>query len=129
MLPDEPGPQSDKTHGSEPEISGDQADLPSERKRLPAGWRPEHASRKGPLHVFVDEPDPNVTPSLFADKRYGTFRKQMTLAVGVAVFFIALFAILYWLRPLFFPSETRPSLDAAEPAKEAASSSSGSARD
>jgi tetratricopeptide (TPR) repeat protein len=68
-------------------------------KKLPAGWQPGRAGAKAPQPVFVDEPDPNQSPSPFADKRYGPFRKQMALMAGVALAAGGLFLILFWFRP------------------------------
>ena len=108
MLPSDPEPPSDDSDRSEPENPEEEADSLPERKKLPAGWKPEHANSKKPVHVFVDEPDPTVTPSLFADKRYEGFRRQMVLAAVVAVLFFIALGVLYWFRPLFFPFEELP---------------------
>lgn len=91
----EPAPES------EPEgAENDAAEEASEpRKKLPAGWAPARGDRKKPVPVFVDEPDPSVTPSLFADKRYELFRKQMVWAAIVIVAFAGALSILF----LFFP--------------------------
>jgi hypothetical protein len=105
VLPDAPEPPSDDSDRSDPETSGEEIDSHPGRKKLPAGWKPEHANRKKPVPVFVEEPDPSVTPSLFADKRYEGFRRQMVLAAVFAVLFFIALGVLYWFRPIFFPDE------------------------
>lgn len=114
MASDEPEPQSDDARRSEPDNSGARGHSPSQRNKLPAGWKPKHADGERPRAVFVAEPDPRVTPSIFADKRYQTFRKQMVWAVLVGVIFLALLGVFQWLRPLIFPYEVLPE-DTPEP--------------
>lgn len=116
MLPDEPEPQPNDSDRSDAENSEEQADTPPERKKLPAGWRPEHANRKDPVHIFVEEPDPNAATSPFGDKRYGTFRIQMTVAAVVIVLAVVIFPILFTFFPLFDEPEDAGVAEASIPA-------------
>lgn len=111
MQPDEPEPQPNDSEGPEKENSEGKVDAAPERKKLPAGWRPEHANRKGPVHIFVEEPDPNAATSPFEDKRYGTFRKQMAAAAVVIVLGAIIFSILFTFFPLFEEPEESKSAE------------------
>jgi len=103
VLPDDPDLTNEEPgDDSDPDLAP--ADFDADRKKHPAGWLPERAGRKEPVHFFVEEPNPNAAVSPFEDKRYGAFRKQMAWALGVGVVGTMLISILFWFRPttLFF---------------------------
>jgi len=114
---DEPNQQREEPeYGSEEGHADESVEPTVARKKLPAGWRPEHAGGKGPVHIFVEEPDPNAATSPFGDKRYETFRKQMAAAAVVIVLGAVTFSILFTFFPLFEDPEKKGAADASSSA-------------
>ena len=79
---------------------------PSAPRKLPAGWQPGRSGAKAHQPVFVEEPDPHLNSSPFADKRYGPFRKQMVFMAIVAIAFAGILLGLFLFRPLPGPPST-----------------------
>jgi len=115
VAPDNIDPLKEKSdEGLEPEKTGDSAS-----EKLPPDRQPWNTAAKPAAPVFIEEPDPNFAPSLFADKRYGAYRKQMVLAVVFIVLAAATLSILFWFFPLWEPEE-QAAVAPAPPSSQAA---------
>jgi tetratricopeptide (TPR) repeat protein len=88
--PADPNDKPAETPGADPAEGEAQAESPAE------GGAAGKIQAKPPKLVFRDELEDAVPPTLFEDKRYGSFRKQMAFAVGGLAFCVLVVGVLFW---------------------------------